>query len=105
MRMRNNDNAIPVVQGDTLIYQRGGQDYRLSVGTPAWYAWLGTVRTFAFGSAFGNFTARIEQASNQRGGWYWRAYRRREGTLRRAYLGKSEELILERLNAAAMTLA
>lgn len=62
MSMKNKDDAIPVVQGDTLIYQRGGQDCRLSVGTPAWYAWLSTSRTFAFRSAFGTFTVRKEQA-------------------------------------------
>jgi hypothetical protein len=105
MRMRNNDDAMPVVQGETLTYQQGGQDYRLSVGTPAWYAWLSTARTFAFRSAFGTFTARKEQASNKRGGWYWRAYRKRAGKLHRAYLGKSEEVTLGRLNAVAVTLA
>ncbi len=105
MSMRNKDDTLPVVQGDTLIYQRGGQDYRLPVGTPAWYGWLSTARTFAFRSAFGTFTARKEQASNKRGGWYWRAYRKREGTLHRVYLGKSEEVTLQRLNAVAVTLA
>jgi predicted ATPase/DNA-binding CsgD family transcriptional regulator len=103
--MRNKDDTLPVVQGDTLIYQRGGQDYQLPVGTPAWYGWLSTVRTFAFRSAFGTFTARKEQASNKRGGWYWRAYRKRAGTLHRVYIGKSEELTLEWLNAVAVTLA
>jgi len=96
---------MPVVQGETLLYQQDGQDERLSVGTPAWYAWLSTARTFAFRSAFGTFTARKEQASNKRGGWYWRAYRKRAGTLHRAYLGKSEEVTLDRLNAVAVTLA
>src|SRR5438046_9776650 len=103
--MRNKDATIPVVQGDTLLYQRGGADYQLPVGTPAWYGWLSTARTFAFRGAVGTFTARKEQASNKRGGWYWRAYRRREGTLHRVYVGKSEELTLERLNAVAVTLA
>src|SRR2546428_10251060 len=102
--MRNKDDTIPVVQGDTLLYQRSGADYQLPVGTPAWYGWLSTARTFAFRGAFGTFTARKEQASNKRGGWYWRAYRRREGTLHRVYVGKSEELTLERLNAVAVTL-
>jgi predicted ATPase/DNA-binding CsgD family transcriptional regulator len=105
MIMREHERAIPVVQGGTLTYQQDGQDYRLSVGTPAWYAWLRTARAFAFRGAFGNFTARKEQASNKRGGWYWRAYRRREGTLHRVYLGKSEEVTLDRLNAVAVNLA
>src|SRR5712691_11909091 len=96
---------MPVVQDDTLIYQRSGQDCRLPVGTPDWYAWLSTARTFAFRSAFGTFTAHKEQASNKRGGWYWRAYHKRDGKLHRVYLGKSEEVTLDRLNAAAAILA
>src|SRR5438105_3423151 len=105
MNMREHEQTMPVVQGDTLTYQQGGQDERLPVGTPDWYAWLRTARTFAFRGAFGTFTARKEQASNKRGGWYWRAYRKREGTLHRVYVGKSEELTLDRLNAVALTLA
>ena len=77
--MRNHEQSMPVVQDTILIYQRGGQDERIQVGTPAWYDWLNTARTFAFRSAMGTFTARKEQASNKRGGWYWRAYRKREG--------------------------
>ena len=42
MSMRNDDHSTPVVQGKTLIYLCDGQDSRLTVGTPAWYAWLGT---------------------------------------------------------------
>src|SRR5437870_3804514 len=105
MSMKDKANTIPVVQGDTLLYQRDGQDYQLPVGTPAWYGWLSTARTFAFRSEFGTFTARKEQASNKRGGLYWRAYRRRDGKLHRVYVGKSEELTLEWLNAVAVTLA
>jgi predicted ATPase/DNA-binding CsgD family transcriptional regulator len=105
MNMREHEQAIPVVQDDTLTYHQGGQDERLPVGTPDWYAWLHTARTFAFRGAVGTFTARKEQASNKRGGWYWRAYRKRKGTLHRVYLGKSEELTLDRLNAVAVTLA
>jgi predicted ATPase/DNA-binding CsgD family transcriptional regulator len=105
MRMKDENGAMPVVQAETLIYWQDGQDHRLPVGTPAWYAWLNTARTFAFRSALGTFTARKEQASNKRGGGYWRAYRKRNGKLHRVYLGKSEELTRDRLNTAAMTLA
>ncbi len=103
--MRKLDDTIPVVQSETLIYQQDGQNYRLSVGTPAWYVWLSTATTFSFRSAFGTFTARKEQASNKRGGGYWRAYRKHDSKLHRVYVGKSEELTLERLNAMAATLA
>jgi predicted ATPase/DNA-binding CsgD family transcriptional regulator len=96
---------VPVVQNDTLIYQKDGQDYRLEVGTPGWYAWLVTATTFAFRSEVGGFTARREQAGHKRGGWYWRAYRRRNGRLQRVYLGTSEKVTLARLRAVAATLA
>jgi predicted ATPase/DNA-binding CsgD family transcriptional regulator len=105
MNMSNHEQTMPVVQDDILIYQQGGQDERLPVGTPAWYAWLSRARSFAFRSALGSFTARKEQASNKRGGEYWRAYRKRNGKLHRVYLGKSEEVTLDRLNAVAVTLA
>ena len=103
--MKDENEAMPVVQDETLTHQRGGQDERLPVETPAWYAWLSTARAFAFRSALGTFTARKEPASNKRGGEYWRAYRKRNGKLYRVYLGKSEELTRDRLNTAAVTLA
>ncbi len=65
MRMKIKDDAIPVVQGETLIYQRSGQDERLLVGAPIWYSWLSTARSFAFRSTLGSFTARKEPASNK----------------------------------------
>ena len=105
MSMSNPEQAKPVVQEDTLFYQRNGQACRLTVGTPAWYAWLSTATTFAFRSKVGTFTARREQAGHKRGGWYWRAYRKRAGQLHRAYLGPSEELTLEWLRTIAATLA
>ncbi|HEX6478919.1 MAG TPA: NB-ARC domain-containing protein [Ktedonobacteraceae bacterium] len=47
------------------------------------------------------FTARKEQRP---GGRYWYAYRRVQGKLHTAYLGKSEELTFERLNTVATIL-
>jgi len=94
----------PIVRFDTLLYQHEGQDQSLNVGTPTWYAWLNTASTFAFTSEHGSFTARKEQPGNKRGGAYWKAYRMLGGKLRRAYLGKSEQLTLERLNAVAAEL-
>jgi LuxR family maltose regulon positive regulatory protein len=73
------------------------------VGTPAWFAWLEQATTFAFVGARGRFTARKERRG--RTGWYWKAYRKRFGQLRSAYLGKSAELSLERLHQVAATLA
>src|SRR5947207_15274073 len=89
MRMKDENKVKPLVEDETLTYQHGGRDERLPVGTPAWYSWLSTARTFAFRSALGTFTARKEPASNKRGGEYWRAYRKRDGKLSRVYLGKT----------------
>ena len=56
--MSNHEQAMPVVQDKTLISHKDGQDFRITVGTPAWYAWLRTANTFAFRSEQGLFTAR-----------------------------------------------
>lgn len=97
--------STPIVRGGTLFYQCDGQDCQVSVGSPGWYDWLGAHRTFAFRSDEGSFTARRERAGNKRGGWYWKAYVKREKRLRHAYLGKTESLTLERLHSAANELA
>jgi ATP/maltotriose-dependent transcriptional regulator MalT/class 3 adenylate cyclase len=92
----------PRVEGAALV----GSDNDATpilVGTSAWFAWLETATAFAFTSQHGSFTARKERRA--RGGWYWKAYRTRHGTLRRAYLGKAPELTLDRLNQAAVSLA
>src|SRR5215467_15616880 len=73
----------------------------IPIGTAAWYTWLERHRSFSFEADRLTFTARKEQRP---GGWYWYAYRRYQGKLRTSYLGKSEELTLERLTTAAQTL-
>ncbi len=103
--MSKRNHTLPVVQDKTLIDHREGREYRLSVGTAAWYRWLSTARHFAFRSAPGSFTARKEPASTQRGGWSWHAYRKYAGKLHQVSLGTSEELTLERLNAMAVILS
>jgi LuxR family maltose regulon positive regulatory protein len=80
-----------------------GAASNIAVGSPAWFAWLEGATTFAFRSAEGGFTARKERRGQT--GWYWKAYRKRDGTLHRAYLGKSAELSLDRLTAIASQLA
>src|SRR5437016_14255495 len=95
----------PLIQGNRLFYHQSGQPAQLMVDTPDWYAWLRTASIFTFHSEHGTFTARKERAGSRRGGEYWKAYRRRHGKLYRVYLGKSEQLTLERLNAIAVLLA
>ncbi len=102
--VRDTTQTIPFIKGETLTYQRDGHARTLLVETPAWYAWLQAATTFIFTSDDGTFTARKEQAGNKRGGWYWRASRQCDGKLHRIYLGKPEELTLQRLRTAAAKL-
>ena len=94
----------PTVQEDMLIYQLDGRTQMITLDTSEWYTWLGTASTFTFRSPFGTFTARKERAGNKRGGWYWKAYRRRGGKLLSAYIGKLESLTIERLHWVAAQL-
>jgi LuxR family maltose regulon positive regulatory protein len=68
-----------------------------------WFAWLEGATSFAYRDSAGRFTARKEQ--RQRGGWYWKAYRKLAGKLYRVYLGKTADLTAARLVGAATTLA
>src|SRR5215469_6564186 len=95
----------PIVRGETLTYRQNEQEQELTVGTPAWFAWLATASTFSFVSEEGLFTARHERSRKPRGGRYWKAYRKQHGKLSSHYLGKSEVLTLERLQAVALALA
>src|SRR5581483_5846608 len=103
--MDNQKQALPVVQEDILFYQRDKQPSHLTVGTPAWYIWLNTATAFAFRSKIGTFTARREQAGHKRGSCYWRDYRKHKGKLHQVYIGKAQDLTLERLRAIAAHLA
>lgn len=99
--MSKENRTTALVEDETLIYQRDGEYHRLQVGTPAWYAWLQTATLFRVRVASGTFTVRREQAGNQRGNWYWRAYLKRNGKLHRVYLGMAQEVTPERLKAIA----
>src|SRR4029450_12805569 len=89
------------VAGATLV-ARLDDARAIAVGTPAWYTWLEGATTFAFVGVGGSFTARKEHRRRMDG--YWKAFRKRAGVVRSAYLGKSADLSLERLPAAAATL-
>src|SRR6478672_75082 len=95
-------HTTPRVAGPTLVLAANDAG-PITVGAPAWFAWLESATSFAFSGPGGSFTARKENRA--RGGWYWRAYRTVQGTTRRCYLGKSVDLTLEQLNHAAATLA
>ena len=95
--------SIPKVREGFLQQDsaEGTSPTTISIGTAAWYSWLEQHNSFTFETSRMAFTARKEQRP---GGRYWYAYRRRQGKLHSAYLGKSEELTLERLNAIAEAL-
>jgi len=84
-----------VVSDTILVFQGEAQAITIPVGSPAWYAWLEQVHSFSFRNDEGTFTAHKARSSNRRGGWYWYAYRRRQGQLLRFYLGASSKLTLE----------
>jgi predicted ATPase/DNA-binding CsgD family transcriptional regulator len=95
----------PIIQDGILTALRDGSAVRIVVDSSDWYAWLQTASAFTFRGEQGLFTAHKERAGNQRGRAYWRAYRKHDGKLHRAYLGQSEELTLERLQSVAVVLA
>src|SRR5215472_13210253 len=96
--------ATPRVSEDILTYHTGLGDHTLPIGSSEWWRWLDAehTTTFCFENAQGSFTARREQKN---GSWYWYAYRKKNGKLHKAYLGKSEELTPECMNSAVTTLA
>lgn len=98
--------SLPLVSNNLLFACDRGEDQfaPVLVGSDTWYTWLADqgIQSFSFRNALGTFTARRER---KRHGQYWYAYRKSAGRLRKAYLGKSEDLTLERLNAVVATLA
>lgn len=96
-------HRIPTVRDGCLqdLTTNGTLAETIVVGLAEWYAWLVHHRSFCFEADCTAFTARKEQRP---GGWYWYAYRRKQGKLHSAYLGKSEELTLERLSSVAEVL-
>lgn len=99
--------TTPTIRETTLHVYEDEQETFIVVGSARWFEWLQerTSTIFSFRSPDGSYTARKENAGNHRGGWYWKAYLKRQGALYRAYLGKSEDLTFERLNEVALMLA
>ena len=93
----------PPLVDHTHLLQPDRAAEAIAVGAPAWYTWLENATSFVFRSQHGTFTAYKERRGPTQE--YWKAYRRRAGRLQRVYLGKSGELTLDRLNAAAAELA
>jgi LuxR family maltose regulon positive regulatory protein len=86
------------------LYQtrdRGG--LRIVPESPAWFAWLDGVSSFAFLGKSGHFTARKE--ARQRGDHYWSAYLAAGEQLSKKYLGKTGDVTLARLEHIAEILS
>lgn len=88
--------TTPRVEQEVLVLPEGKKD-SVPVGSQQWYSWLEDEQngSFFFRDETGSFTARKER--RKRGGWYWIAYRSRGGKLTKTYIGRSEDLTLERL--------
>jgi LuxR family maltose regulon positive regulatory protein len=69
---------------------------------PEWDEWLAGHERFQFDGAAGRFSARREKRN---GCDYWYAYRRRDGVLHKAYLGRPADLSIDRMEEAAAHLA
>ena len=103
--MQKRSPTAGAVRDGCLVYEHQGQRVVVLLDTPSWYTWLETAASFTFTSDEGTFTAHKAAAGNRRGGWYWRAYRRKRGRLSRCYLGVSPNLTLSNLCGAARRLA
>ena len=97
----------PSVSNDRL-YDPAQPDASIPLDTSAWFAWLDAPTTSGFsyplynrarGDIDGVMTVRKERRA--RGGTYWSVYRRRRGTVRRIYLGRSPSVTHARLQAIA----
>jgi hypothetical protein len=96
---------LPMVS-DHLLHvpdREANERTAIVVGSESWYSWLAEdqTRSFSLRNALGTFTVRRER---KRHGWYWYIYRKSRGRLHKAYLGKAEEVTLERLGLVAATL-
>src|SRR4051794_17084083 len=92
---------IPRVE-DGVLQPVDGTALPIRLDDPAWYAWLEEHNSFSFVTGEGAVTVRKERGRPS--GWYWKAYRRVAGKVRTAYLGRSANLSLARLDTAAATL-
>jgi LuxR family maltose regulon positive regulatory protein len=94
--------TIARVKGGRL-YQAQTESRPIAVGTPAWFNWLEQHRAFLFFDRTGRFTA--YKSGTDPDGESWEAGRIRQGKRSSLHLGRSQALTLERLQAAAQTLA
>ena len=96
--------GLPWIREGKLTFPTQPTHDSIPVGDDTWRRWLSAAETtsFRFEGEEGAFTARREV---RRGHAYWYAYRRRGPRLEKVYLGRSDEIDLDRLQAAARRLS
>src|SRR6266487_4558969 len=92
----------PLHQAYKLHESQGSAVLDIVPESPAWFAWVSQVSSFAFHGRNGSYTACKE--CKQRGEGYWYAYARVGGKLTKRYLGRGIGLTLPRLEQAAQEL-
>src|SRR5215467_5621199 len=90
---------VAATEGYKLYQTRDRGVLTIVPESPAWFAWLEQVSSFAFVGKSGHFTARKE--AKQRGDRYWSAYLAMGEHLTKKYLGKTANLSLARLEHIA----
>ncbi len=79
----------------------------IQVGSHGWWEWVNSDEAVAFtfncDHGIKNYRVRKE-AIKGKSGKFWYAYKRHEGNLRKRYIGKTEELTLDRLEVIAYDL-
>jgi LuxR family maltose regulon positive regulatory protein len=65
----------------------------IAVGSPEWFEWLEAGRSFYF-SGERSFTARCEKRRNT---FYWYAFKKINGKLRKVYMGVASDLTYDHL--------
>jgi len=101
---------IPTVS-HAVLYDSNPTVPVIRLDTPQWFSWLDIPSNIRFSYALHNRAEgyidgfmTIRKETRQRGGSYWSAYRRRNGTLRKIYIGQSAAVTLGRLEECAIRL-
>ncbi len=100
---------IPTVN-NAILYD-SGCSASIRLDSPQWVAWLEMPGNTRFSYGLHNRAAgyidgfmTVRKETRQRGGAYWSAYRRRNGKLRKIYIGQSAALTQDKLESIAMRL-
>jgi ATP-dependent transcriptional regulator len=97
-----NDHELQVSPSGIHLVEDNQRSRLIAPNSPEWFHWFSDTnnqRIVFVHPTLGRFVMRHER--KQRGNWYWSIYRRSNGRLRKAYLGKGEQLSLQRLQTVA----